>query len=85
MKKLIFSLITLTCTGLFGQASLPTSWDMNNVTTPPTGWSHKLNIVAGNLTYTGAGFFNSGPQALRLDGSGEFLQIYFAGRADTVE
>jgi hypothetical protein len=85
MKKTIFSALMLICTGLFGQATLPTSWDMSNVTTPPTGWSHKLDIVAGNLTYTGAGFFNSGPQALRLDASGEFLQVFFAGRADTVE
>jgi hypothetical protein len=85
MKKLIFSLITLTCTGLFGQASLPTSWDMNNVTTPPTGWSHKLDVFVGNLTYTGAGYFNSTPQAIRLDANGEYLQVFFAGRADTVE
>ncbi|MEY4003164.1 MAG: hypothetical protein RIT07_1206, partial [Bacteroidota bacterium] len=85
MKKIIFSLIALTGTGLFGQASLPTSWDMNNVTTPPTGWSHKLDVYVGNLTYTGPGYFNSTPQAIRLDATGEYLQVFFAGRADTVE
>ncbi|MFN4914197.1 MAG: endonuclease [Sphingomonadales bacterium] len=85
MKKSIFSALLLSCSGLFGQATLPTNWDMSNVTAPPVGWSHKLDIVAGNLTYTSAGFFNSTPQSLRLDGSGEFLQIFFAGRADTVE
>lgn len=85
MKKTIFSAFMLICTGLFGQATLPASWDMSNVTVPPTGWSYNLSIVAGNLTYTSAGFFNSAPQSLRLDGSGEYLQLYFAGRADTVE
>jgi len=85
MKKTIFSAIMLICTGLFGQASLPASWDMSNVTTPPTGWSHKLDIVAGNLTYTSTGFYNSAPQSLRLDGSGEYLQLYYSGRADTIE
>lgn len=85
MKKSIFSAFMLFCTGLFGQASLPTSWDMSNVTAPPSGWSYNLSIVSGNLTYTSPGFFNSAPQSLRLDGSGEFLQIFFAGRADTVE
>jgi hypothetical protein len=85
MKKTIFSALMLTCTGLFGQASLPASWDMSNISTPPVGWSYNLNIVAGNLIYTGAGFFNSAPQAIRLDGSGENLQLFFGGRADTVE
>jgi len=85
MKKTIFTALMFICTGLFGQASLPASWDMSNVTTPPTGWSHKLDIVAGNLTYTSAGFFNSAPQSLRLDGSGEYLLLYYSGRADTVE
>jgi hypothetical protein len=85
MKKSIFSALLLSCTGLFGQATLPSSWDMSNVTAPPTGWSHKLDIVAGNLTYTSTGFYNSAPQSLRLDGSGEYLLLFFAGRADTVE
>lgn len=69
----------------FSQATLPATWNMDNVATPPTGWTYDLAKVAGNLTYTGNGFFNSGPQALRLDGTGEFLQVFFSGRADTVE
>jgi len=85
MKKTIFPLLMLICTGLFGQASLPASWDMSNISTPPTGWSYNLNVTVGNLIYTGAGFFNSAPQAIRLDGSGENLQLFFSGRADTVE
>ena len=85
MKKTIFSALMLICTGLFGQATLPANWDMSNISTPPTGWSYNLNVTAGNLIYTGAGFFNSAPQAIRLDGSGENLQLFFSGRADTVE
>jgi hypothetical protein len=85
MKNTILSLFCLLSTTLFGQATLPTSWDMSNVTAPPTGWSYDLAKVAGNLTYTSTGFYNSAPQALRLDGSGEYLQVFFGGRADTVE
>lgn len=67
------------------QATLPATWDMNNVSTPPAGWTYDLLKVSGNLTYTANGFFNSSPQSLRLDGTGEFLQVNFSGRADTVE
>lgn len=86
MKKYILLLAAhLMAAAVYGQATLPASWDMNNATTPPTGWTYDLNKVVGNLTYTGAGFFNSTPQALRLDGTGEYLQVFFSGKADTVE
>lgn len=86
MKHILSFLFTcLSITALSAQATLPASWNMDNATTPPTGWSYDLLRVTGNITYTGNGFFSSGPQSLRLDGTGEYLQVFFAGRADTVE
>jgi len=84
-KAILYTILLATITGAKSQASLPTSWDMSNAASPPVGWSYDLNKVVGNLVYTSAGFFNSTPQALRLDGAGEYLTINFAGRADTVE
>lgn len=70
------------------QATLPTNWNMgdanNSINNPPAGWSYKLDVSAGNLVYTGTGFFNSSPQALRLDGNGEYLQVYYSGRAQDI-
>lgn len=66
------------------QATLPSSWNMDNISAPPTGWTHQL-FTNGNLIYTNTGFYNSGPQALRMDSDGEYLQVNFSGPADTVK
>lgn len=87
-KTILTSICLLFALQLSAQATLPTTWNMgdanNSISNPPAGWSYKLDISNGNLVYTGAGFFNSAPQGLRLDGSGEYLQINFAGRAQDV-
>lgn len=79
-KRILMALTGLLMSGLNAQATLPTSWnsgDANNpATTPPTGWSY-LNSNGGNLVYTGAGFYMSAPQAMRLDAAGEYVECYF--------
>jgi hypothetical protein len=86
MKKLsIYAALLLLVSVLKGQATLPASWDMSNINTPPTGWSYDLDNVGTQLIYTGTGFYKSVPQALRLDGDFEFLMVNFSGVADTVQ
>ncbi|MEI7595206.1 MAG: endonuclease [Bacteroidota bacterium] len=58
----------------FAQTSLPTSFDFNSAT-PPNGWTLNLNVVAGNTTYTTG---SDGNPSCRLDGAGEYVQIFFA-------
>ena len=62
------------CSISFAQTSLPTSFDFNS-STPPNGWNLSLNVVAGNTTYaTGS----DGNPACRLDGTGEFVELFFS-------
>jgi endonuclease I len=86
MKKLsIYAALLLLVSALKGQATLPASWDMSNINTPPTGWSYDLDNSGTQFIYTGAGLFKSAPQALRFDGDLEFLMVNFSGIADTVQ
>jgi hypothetical protein len=85
MKKSILYIVLFgIVTGAAAQASLPTFWDMSNILTPPAGWSYDLSKVNGNTTYTGADYYKSAPQSIRIDGQGEYVQVNFSGRADTV-
>lgn len=86
MKKLsIYAALLLLVSALKGQATLPTTWDMSNINTPPTGWSYDLDNSGTQFIYTGAGLFKSAPQALRFDGDFEFLMVNYSGIADTVQ
>ncbi|NVO03976.1 MAG: endonuclease [Bacteroidetes bacterium] len=74
MKKTIFFfLFSLVITGVWAQTSLPTSF--TTFSSPlPTGWTY-LNNNGGATTYA------SGSDDLiscRLDGTGEYLQIFFS-------
>ncbi len=61
---------------LVAQTTLPTSWDFNGIATPPTGWSYDLG-TSGSQIYTSGVYVNTSP-ALRMDGTGEYLQVFFA-------
>lgn len=71
--------------GLQAQATLPTSWDFTAITSPPTGWSKDLSKNNGNETYSGGGYYVSGPFAIKFDGSGEYLMINFSSKPDTLQ
>ena len=84
MKKyLSLALISAIVCGLSAQASLPTSWDMGNstnpISSPPAGWSYN-NANGGNLIYTSSAFYQSSPQAYRIDATGEYLQCQFVDK-----
>lgn len=86
MKKIsIYAALLLLVSVLKGQATLPATWDMSNINTPPTGWSYDLDNAGTQLIYTGSGLYKSAPQALRFDGDFEFLMVNFSGVADTVQ
>ncbi len=69
---------------LFAQSVLPSYWNMNDVSTPPTGWETKQDVANFNLIYTNTGLYKSAPQSLRLDGTGEYCQVHFTGKPDSV-
>jgi hypothetical protein len=80
MKKILLSTLLLPFLA-FAQTTLPTSWNFSTpgAATPPTGWSYSLGT--GNLTYqSGIGDNVS----LRLDVTGEYLQIDFAEKPGPV-
>lgn len=81
MKK-FFSLLFLLPALAIAQTSLPTFWNFSTpgISTPPTGWTTGL-ATNGNLTYSGASNSVGGDGiACRLDGTGEFLTIWFADK-----
>ena len=89
MKKyLSLALISAIVCGLSAQASLPTSWDMGNstnpISSPPAGWSYN-NANGGNLIYTSSAFYQSSPQAYRIDATGEYLQCQFVDKPSKTE
>lgn len=75
MKKWILNVLSFMPVFAFAQAVLPTAWNFSTpgVATPPVGWTY--NLGTGSLTYaSGVGDAVS----LRLDLTGEYLQIQFA-------
>ena len=71
MKKTLFTLITVCiAAGLWAQTSLPTSWSFTT-TSFPNGWTS-----GGTAYYTGSG---NTPPALKLDNTGDWMEIYFSG------
>ncbi|MES2558628.1 MAG: endonuclease [Bacteroidota bacterium] len=85
MKKLVLLAFALPLF-VVAQTTLPTLWNFSTpgISTPPTGWITGLG-TNGNLTYSGAGFSVGGDNtACRLDATGEFLTIWFAGNPGEV-
>jgi len=84
MRNLLLIAALAAAMGLNAQATLPTSWDFTAITTPPTGWSKDLSKNNGNETYSGAGYYVSGPFAIKFDGTGEYLMVEFSSKPDTL-
>ncbi|MBL7811372.1 MAG: endonuclease [Bacteroidetes bacterium] len=57
---------------------------MDLVKYPPAGWKHYLSAGSSTKVYTSFNYYKSAPQALRLDGTGDYVQVQFSGVADTV-
>lgn len=70
MKKVLTALFFLAIVSLTAQTTLPTSWSFTNATYP-NGWTN-----SGTAFYTGSG---NTPPACKFDGTGDWVQIYFAG------
>lgn len=70
MKKtiLLLCMSMLTFWG-FAQAPVPTAWDCSG--TLPTGWTEN-----GTAFYTSSSYYVSAPSALKLDGDGDYLEIW---------
>lgn len=64
------------------QAPVPTSWDFENITAQPSGWTIN-NLNGGNLFYTGNSAC-SGNQSLRLDATNEALTIFLGSQPGTI-
>ena len=70
MKRFLTALFTLCAfQAVMAQTTLPTTWSFTT-TTFPNGWT-----TLGTGYYTGSG---NTPPALRLDNTGDWLQIWFA-------
>lgn len=65
------------------QATLPATWNCNDPAAAPTGFTLSQG-TSGNFVYTSAALYKSAPASIRLDNTGEFVQVYFTGTADTV-
>lgn len=70
MKKLLTALFSIAMLALTAQTTLPTSWSFTTAVYP-NGWS-----ASGTSFYTGSG---NTPPACKLDGTGDWVQIYFSG------
>ncbi len=72
---LAFVAVSLTS---FGQASLPTSWNFDDL--PPVGWEEHLDENPGNTRYT-MGFVGA---ACKLDGDDEYVVVEFTDVCSSV-
>ncbi len=70
MKRFLTTMLIFASLAISAQTTLPTSWSFPT-TTFPTGWS-----MNGIGYYTGSG---NTPPAAKLDGTGDWVQIYFSG------
>ncbi|MFM2017435.1 MAG: hypothetical protein RL007_1091 [Bacteroidota bacterium] len=69
MRKLITAIFAVFATAAFAQTTLPTSWSFTTATYP-NGWT-----ASGTAFYTGSG---NTPPACKLDGTGDYVEIWFA-------
>ncbi len=84
LKNIVLTIVGLLVSGLsFAQATLPAFWNCNDPAAAPAGWSLNQG-TSGNFVYTSGTLVKSSPASIRLDNTGEFLQINFTGTADTV-
>jgi endonuclease I len=70
MKRILATLFIFAAITATAQTTLPTNWSFAT-TTFPTGWSEN-----GIGYYTGSG---NTPPAAKLDGTGDWVEIYFSG------
>jgi hypothetical protein len=71
MKNLLTFALVAASFASFGQASLPTSWNFDDLA--PAGWTEHLDENPGNTRYTN-GFVGA---ACKLDGDDEFVTVEF--------
>ncbi|MCK6638685.1 MAG: endonuclease [Bacteroidia bacterium] len=69
MRKLITAIFAVFATAAVAQTTLPTSWSFTTATYP-NGWT-----ASGTAFYTGSG---NTPPACKLDGTGDYVEIWFA-------
>jgi hypothetical protein len=69
MRKLITAFFAVFATAAVAQTTLPTSWSFTTATYP-NGWT-----ATGTAFYTGSG---NTPPACKLDGTGDYVEIWFA-------
>lgn len=75
MKKFILTgFVSILSSLIFAQSPVPTSWDCSTGT-PPEGWTFN-NSSGGNTNYSAAASCD-GTSSLRLDQTGEYLEIFF--------
>jgi endonuclease I len=75
MKRILTTLIIFAAIAASAQTTLPTAWSFPT-TSFPTGWT-----MNGISYYTGSG---NTPPAAKLDGTGDWVQIYFSGNPGTL-
>jgi hypothetical protein len=69
MRKLVTAIFAVFATAAVAQTTLPTSWSFTTATYP-NGWT-----ASGTAFYTGSG---NTPPACKLDGTGDYMEIWFA-------
>ncbi len=72
--SLLILALSISLAKLFAQASIPTSFDFEDFSAIPAGWTITDISTSGGLTYTGPN--SCGTQALRLDANNEALTIW---------
>jgi hypothetical protein len=75
--------LSLTALQAGAQATLPAAWDFTSLT-PPQGWWKRLQIVAGAENYTSSANYFTGPNSVRLDGTGENVGVRTASKPGKV-
>ncbi len=84
LKNIFLLFVSILATGVsFAQATLPAFWNCNDPAAAPTGWTLSQGS-SGNFVYTSTALVKSSPASVRLDNTGEFVQVNFTGTADTV-
>ncbi len=84
LKNIFTLLATVLAVGVsFAQATLPAFWNCNDPAAVPTGWTLNQG-TSGNFVYTSPALVKSSPASMRLDNTGEYVQVNFTGTADTV-
>lgn len=78
MKNLLTIILASAALNVLGQASLPTSWNFDDLA--PAGWEESLDQNPGNTRYTN-GFLGA---ACKLDGDDEYVMVEFTDVCSSV-